>query len=71
MGAVSRQFLRLWNHGWVRGARFVALRFVNFCSFHDSAEFGVARAGLSELSCFYEQNREKRFPGAYPNENTM
>ena len=66
--AASGQLLRLCPHGQVRGARFVAFCFVGFCKFRDSAEYGVARARLSELSCFYEWNQTKSFPGAYPHE---
>ena len=32
----------------------MALCFVDFHNFHGSAEYGVARDGLSELSCLYE-----------------
>ena len=56
-GAASGRLLSIWPHGQVRGARFVAMCFVDFRDFRDSAEYGVARAGLSELSCFYEWNR--------------
>ena len=35
-----------------------------FAIFRDSVEYGVARAGLSELYCFYKLNQTKKFPGA-------
>ena len=54
MGTASGQFLRLWTDIQVRGAWFVALCFVDFRNFRYSAEYGVACAGLSELSCFNE-----------------
>ena len=46
-GAASGKFLRLWPHGRVRSARFVAFCFVNFRDFCDFAEYGVVRTGLS------------------------
>ena len=58
--------MSLWNHGRARGAWFVALSFIQFCNSRDSAEYGVAHARLSELSCFYERNQKKRFPAASP-----
>ena len=36
-----------WPHGRVGGAQLVALCFVNFRDFCDSAQYGVVRAGLS------------------------
>ena len=67
-GAEYERLVRLWPHGRVRGARFMALCFVNFCNFRDSAEYGVARSGLSEISCFYEWNRTNIFPVDSPHE---
>ena len=43
------------------------LCFVNFRDFRDSAEYEVARVGLSELSYFYELNW-KNCSGASSNE---
>ena len=65
--AESRWFLRLWPHGWVRGARFMALCFVNFRYFCYSAEYGVAHAGLSEIS-FLWMIPGKSWPWASPHE---
>ena len=69
MGAESGGLLNIWTHRRVRGARFLALCFVNFCNFRDSADYGVAHTRLSELSCFYELNRTKSCPGASPYED--
>ena len=52
-GSASGRLLRIFPDGWFGGARFVAMCFVNFRNFHNSAEYGVACAGLSQLSCFY------------------
>ena len=52
-GATSVISLGIWPHVRAGGARFVALWFVNFFNFRDSAYYVVAHAGLSELSCFY------------------
>ena len=68
IGEASGWFLRLWPHVRVRGARFLALCFVDFRNFRDSTEYGVACAGLSELSCFYEWNQTQGWPDASPNE---
>ena len=58
-GASYRRLFRIWPHVRVGGEWFVEFCFINFCHFRDSTEYGVARAGLSELSCFYEWNWKK------------
>ena len=46
----------------------MVLCYVGFYGFCNSVEYGVARAGLLELSCFYELNRTKSCPGASAHE---
>ena len=58
-GVASRIFLRLCTHGRVRGARFVVLCFINFRNLRNSAEYGVAHDGLSELYFLMNETGQK------------